>query len=470
MDAARSPQHPQPGPRSTSMSLTVWGATDKGRQREGNEDTIFPHSESNTFSFEPSPRHLAQKGQLLVVADGVGGATGGREASHWAVRVAVERYYDMAGPDLGADLRAAIEAANSSLYQYNLSAGTGEAGCTTVAAVIHGNTLYVANVGDSRAYLLRNGRISQLTRDHTLAQQKVDAGIIPPEQADTDPGSHVLTRSMGAAQTVQVDLFPPLRLAPGDIVLLCSDGLTDMLEDTEIAHLMGNSLPKRATQRLIAAANRNGGIDNISAVIAQVGGESPSAGGGLLGSVRRMSRRQKWILLGGAVLLAAAMCIMANLGWWMYGGKVTPTPSPTIATASPPTMTPTERATATTQPTTTSPPKPATSTPAPTSTPTNTPIPDADLDSIPDQDDECPNEPGPPEFNGCPDLDGDGIPDINDECPNQAGLPEFSGCPDRDGDGIPDHQDACPDEVGSAENGGCPKREEPESSPTPRPR
>jgi protein phosphatase len=448
------------------MSLVVWGATDKGRQREGNEDAIFPHSGSDAFSFEPGPQHLAQKGQLLIVTDGVGGAKGGREASHWTIRVAVERYYDITGPDPGTDLRTAVEAANSSLYQYNQSTGTGEAGCTMAAAVIHGNTLHVANVGDSRVYLLRSGQIVQLTRDHTLTQQKIDAGIIPPEQAETDSGSHVLTRSMGAGPTVQADLFPPLQLAPGDVVLLCSDGLTDMLKDAEIARLIGNSSPKQAAQRLIAAANRSGGVDNISVVITQVGEKPPLAGGGLRNTIQQMSQWQQIILLGGAALLLATAC--ASLGWWMYDRRqVTPTPIPTTTATTPPTTTPTAQATTTAQPTETA-PSHGTSTPAPTATPTNTPIPDADLDGIPDQNDECPHEPGLPEFNGCPDRDGDGIPDINDECPDQIGLPEFFGCPDRDGDGIPDHQDTCPDEVGPAESGGCPKREpKPEPSPTP---
>jgi protein phosphatase len=373
----------------------------------------------------------------------------------------------MTGPDLGADLRTAIEAANSSLYQYNLSTATGEAGCTTAAAVIHGNILHVANVGDSRVYLLRDGQITQLTRDHTLAQQKADAGIIPQEQVDTDPGKHVLTRSMGAAQTVQVDLFPPLQLAPGDIVLLCSDGLTDMLKNAEIARLIGNHPPKRATQRLIAAANQRGGVDNISTVIVRVGPASTPAGDGLLGTIQQMSRRQKAILLGGAGLVIAAVCIIASLSLWINDRQqATPTPIPTATTAQTPTTAPTLQPTATMQPTETSQPTQATSTPAPTATPTNTPIPDADLDGIPDPNDECPNEPGLPEFNGCPDSDGDGIRDLDDQCPNEFGLPEFNGCPDRDGDGIPDYQDNCPDEFGSADNGGCPKREEPKPEPT----
>ena len=135
----------QSQPMQRPMPLEIWGATDKGRQREGNEDAVFPHSGSDAAIFAPGSRHLAQKGQLLIVADGVGGAQGGREASHWAIRVAVERYYDMTGLDRGTDLKAAIEVANSSLYQYIQSTGTRESGCTRTAAVIHGNTLYVAN-------------------------------------------------------------------------------------------------------------------------------------------------------------------------------------------------------------------------------------------------------------------------------------------------------------------------------------
>ena len=364
------------GTQLTPVSLAVWGATDKGREREGNEDAIFPHSGVDSSIFEPGPRHLAQKGQLLIVADGVGGAKGGREASHWAIRVAVERYYDTSGPDLGTDLKSAVEIANNSLYQYNQSTGTGEAGCTMAAAVIYGNTLHVANVGDSRVYLLRNGQIVQLTRDHTLTQQKIDQGIIRPEQAETDSGRHVLTRSMGAAQTVQVDLFPPLQLASGDVVLVCSDGLTDMLTDAEIIRSIGNNSPKQAVRRLIAAANRSGGVDNISVIIAQVGARPSPVGGGVFDAIRQMPRRRKMIWSGGAVLTIAVVCIAASLGWWMYGRQqVTPTPSPTTTMTSTSTMTPTMQATVTEQPAETTPSDRVTSTPAPTFTPTNTPLP-----------------------------------------------------------------------------------------------
>lgn len=448
---------PQPTPAPV-LPLAVWGATDKGRAREGNEDAVYPHSGTDTF-FKPSPDRLAQKGQLLIVADGVGGAQAGHEASHWAIRIAVERYYDMTGPDLGEDLRTAVEIANSSLFQYLQSTGTREAGCTMAAAVIHGNTLYVANVGDSRVYLVRNGQITQITRDHTVTQQKIDQGLIRPEQAEMDPDRNVLTRSMGAGPTVQADLFQPMQLAPGDLVFVCSDGLTDMVEDAEVARLASSGSPKRVTQRLIAAANKKGGFDNISVIAARAGGRQSAAGGGLLENVLQMiQRQQKVILVAMAVLVVIVFCvIVAALSYVYYGDRGQPAPTPTATetvTGEAPTTTPTPREkTATPQPGQPT----STKAPTPTPTPTPTPPPDRDHDGVPDRNDDCPDQPGPREFNGCPDSDDDGIRDPDDLCPGLPGPPEFNGCPDSDGDGIPDNVDICPEQPGPAGSGGCPE-------------
>jgi serine/threonine protein phosphatase PrpC len=377
-----SSQPPHPGSQPTPMPLAVWGATDTGRQREGNEDAIFPHSGVDTFSFKPSPAHLAQQGQLLVVADGVGGAQGGREASHWAIRVAVERYYDMSGADLGSNLRTAIEVANSSLYQYIQSTGVRESGCTMAAAVIHGNTLHVANVGDSRVYLLRGGQITRLTRDHTLAQQKADQGIIQPEQVDTDSGSHVLTRSMGANQTVQVDLFPPLQLVPGDVVLLCSDGLTDMLKDAEIARVIGANPPRRAAQRLIAAANRSGGVDNISVVLARAGEKQPADGAGIIGRLLERTKQQRITIAVIAAITVLVFFVAVIALAWMARDRSSTTPSPiTPATAILSTeMTVPAVASDTPHPTAAgaTPQIQSTSTPRPTNTPTPSPTSDSE--------------------------------------------------------------------------------------------
>lgn len=393
MNASPAPSGSTSSPLPKTLPLEVWGATDKGRQREGNEDAVYPHSESGTFPFQPSPDRLQQKGQLLVVADGVGGAQAGREASHWAIRVAVERYYDMPGLDIGADLKAAVEIANSSLYQYLQSTKVQEAGCTMTAAVIHGDMLYIANVGDSRTYLLRGGGIYQQTRDHTLTREKLERGLITPEQMPNDPDRNVITRSLGAGPAVQVDLFPPLQLMAGDVVLLCSDGLPDMLTDAEIAAQVNNQPLPRIAQRLIAEANRHGGFDNISVVLARVGGraavapppkapkapKSPPAGGGPLASFTSTQRLILGIL--AALVVIAVLALGVTIGWSLFkrgGGTPTPTSSPAVTTTSPvvvttapvagETPTPTPRPGESPQPT-------ATLRPTATSTPTRTPRP-----------------------------------------------------------------------------------------------
>jgi protein phosphatase len=330
---------------------------------------------------------MLRSGRLFLVADGVGGAQGGREASSSAAKIVVERYYELNSSDPGASLRVAIQEANSSLYQQVTSRPSlQDTGTTMTAAVAKDGVLHVANVGDSRAYLIRNGQIQQLTRDHTLTQQRLDRGLIRSEEAELDDGQNVLTRSLGAGPTVQVDVYPPLQLAPGDVILLCSDGLTDMLADQEIARTAEKHSPKRATKKLIHKANKRGGFDNISVVIAKVGGQRIAATGGLLDDLRAMSTRQKTILSVGAVLVAIAWCGMGYLGWTMHGRSRNEPPAtsapkepteavPTSTVA--PTTEPTQAlaATITPQPTDTVEPGQPTSTPAPTSTPTYTPLP-----------------------------------------------------------------------------------------------
>jgi len=367
-------------PMMGSLSLQVWGATDKGRQREGNEDAIYP--ESGAEFFRPSEDNLASRGRLLVVADGMGGTQAGSEASRWAIRVAVERYYDAPGANIGVNLRSAIEAANNSLYQYLRSTNVQQAGCTMTAAVIHGTMLHVANVGDSRVYLVRNGQITQLTRDHSVTQQKIDQGLIRPEDAARDPDRNVITRSMGTHPEVRVDLFPPIQVTSGDVVLLCSDGLTDMVSDAEIVGLVSASSPKRAAKRLITAANKRGGVDNISVVLAQIGGRpSPAAKSAKAHLKRNVLVRfkglsGKQIAILGAMFLVL-LSVLVGMGWVVLGGNGTP-PLATATTLAPvadqtatPTVTPAGARVEDT-------PRPSggpTSTPLPTRTPTLTPEP-----------------------------------------------------------------------------------------------
>lgn len=391
MSEAEAPQSAMAAPPER-FTLQVWGATDTGRSREGNEDAIYPaNAGTGESSFKASPERIAEKGQLLIVADGVGGAEGGRQASHWAIRVAVERYYDAPGGNPGINLRQAVETANASLHQYLQSVGTRTSGTTMVGAVIHNHRLYYVNVGDSRAYLFRDGELLQLTRDHSLTQMKLDQGLITPVEAENDPERNVITRSLGARPTVDVDLFPPVDLRPGDVVLLCSDGLTDMIADSRIAQLMAGQAPRRAAQRLIDDANRAGGGDNISAVIARVGGgRNGAAAGAALDSgrsaFRKMDSGQQIILAVLALALALVVLVGGGIiAWNLLGGggdndaqgTATQNPAATteqIGAAASPTATITQMlAPLEPSPTATLTPMPAaTSTPRPTATPTPT--------------------------------------------------------------------------------------------------
>lgn len=358
--------------------LDIWGATDRGRQREGNEDAVYPHSSADTFPFQPDLARVSHMGQILVVADGVGGGSAGSEASRWVRRVVVERYYDSPlDGNPGQNLQQAVAQANAALYHYLQSTGARGAGSTIVAAVILGDILYVAHVGDSRAYLFRNGQRDRITTDHTLAQFKYNAGQISLQQLETDPDRNVLTRSMGSAPKVEVDLNYR-RLQPGDVVLLCSDGLTDVVGEAEIAQMVQKYPPRRAAQELVKLANKRGGPDNISVVVARVGGRPVPV-------VRARARRptglgalpfwQKMVLLGLAILI---LLVFGLMGFFLVRGArdggSSATATPTLTTAAPTTpagggIAPTEATTP--MPGTTRP----TSTPAPTPTPTPTPVP-----------------------------------------------------------------------------------------------
>jgi protein phosphatase len=320
---------------SSVTQVEVWGATDVGREREGNEDSIYPNSAGGAL-FTPKPETVARKGRLLVVADGVGGAQAGSEASQWAIRRVVERYYELPGNDLGADLRSAVAHANASLTQYLQSLGVQNAGSTMTAVVLHEGTMYVANVGDSRAYLVRDGQIYRQTRDHTLTQRKLEQGLIREDQVELDPDKNVLVRSLGAKPTVEVDLFPPVPLEPGDLVLLCSDGLYDMISDDEIRRLALSGPPNRAVARLINEANKQGGYDNVSVIIAQVGPRPKGAAApALAGAGSSLSGRPLLIALG----VALALLLIGGgglLGWRMVRGRGDdPTPAPVVSDGTP---------------------------------------------------------------------------------------------------------------------------------------
>jgi protein phosphatase len=175
------------------------------------------------------------------------------------------------GFDLAGSLRSAIESANDVLVKYGMEHPESEGfASTVVAALIDGDMAYVAHAGDSRAYLVNREKIEQLTRDHSQVQELVDSGRITAEQAIGYPGRNVITRAVGAATDLKVDLSQALILAPVDVLVLCTDGLWDLVRKEEIQQIvLQTSDPQDACRKLVSLANERGGKDNISVVIVQ---------------------------------------------------------------------------------------------------------------------------------------------------------------------------------------------------------
>lgn len=247
--------------------LTIKGATDLGRRRTNNED-------SHAWWVPEGAAERTRRGALLVVADGMGGAVAGERASRLAVEVVLKKYSTGPGGDPLTDLKEAVEAANHAVHAESLtSQDLSGMGTTCTAVVVLGNDALVAHVGDSRAYLIRDDEARQLTTDHSLVAHLVERGQLTPEQARYDPRRNVVTRSVGVGPQVDVDAERLTGvLAPGDTLLLCSDGLHGSVEDEELAEAAGGPDLEEACARLIALANDRGGPDNITIILARVAG------------------------------------------------------------------------------------------------------------------------------------------------------------------------------------------------------
>jgi protein phosphatase len=238
--------------------LQVGSATDVGQRRDHNEDAFV------TFETEDGAA-------VLVVADGMGGHLAGEVASAIAIDVLQRELTSVAdGP--GEALKAAIERANLEIWQESErdqeKAGMGS---TIVAAIVLDGQAYLANAGDSPAYLIRGGQTEQVTRDHGLVAEQVEAGIIREEDAEKHPYRHILTRCLGVEEHVDVELYPPRELQAGDLLVLCSDGLTEHVKRREVAALVTGADSTEVAQGLVDVANQRGGHDNITVVVARVG-------------------------------------------------------------------------------------------------------------------------------------------------------------------------------------------------------
>lgn len=258
-----------------SPTLHIWGQTDRGRRRQRNDDHIFPVGEWPA-PFTVTPEAVAAGGWLLAVADGVASTVAGDRASEAALATLVPAFYEraVAGVEIETCLLAAAREANTAVWALNqrsepvIETGQPEAATTLVAAVIRDDMLYVAHGGDSRAYLVTPGHVVCLTNDHSVVQELLDAGLISAQEAPLHPDQGALTRALGAGADVSVDLAPPVSLELDDVLVLCSDGLTTLVSELEIADIVSDASPEQAVHRLIALANERGGYDNISVIVA----------------------------------------------------------------------------------------------------------------------------------------------------------------------------------------------------------
>ena len=274
--------------------------TDRGNARPRNEDAMGgPPTDLD-------PNLARQKGYLYAVADGMGGEAGGQQASTTAIQSLITEYYRDPEPDVGRSLWRAVQAANQAVYRKARSTPSlSRMGTTLTAVVIRGEDLVVAHVGDSRAYLIRNNDIRQLTRDHSWVADALRAGTISVEEARNHPNRHILTRALGSEPEVQVDVVPE-KLRPDDRVLLCSDGLTNLVGDGEILQKVQKQGPLKAPDALIDLANERGGHDNITAMLISVpGGRKPVPPPPSPGVV-------PWPVFGG--FLAVLVVLMTVLG------------------------------------------------------------------------------------------------------------------------------------------------------------
>lgn len=252
------------------MTLEFFSAVDTGRSRTNNEDSVA----------------IDEGAALAVLADGMGGYNAGEVASGMLtafIRTELGRWLQEAGGNAtDNEVRRAmdicVDNANRAIFNAaNSNPQYAGMGTTLVVSVFREHRLLVGHVGDSRAYRLRHGKLTQITRDHSLLQEQIDAGLITPEQAAFSANKNLVTRAVGVEDTVLLETHLH-EVQPGDVYLMCSDGLSDMLDDAGIAQVLQMHDSLEATgQALIDAANEAGGKDNIAVVLARAPGPAAQA-------------------------------------------------------------------------------------------------------------------------------------------------------------------------------------------------
>lgn len=236
--------------------MKIYAMTDVGRKREVNQDFVYVTDKP----VGPFPN-------LLVVADGMGGHKAGDFASKYTVKVLHEELEKTVLKKPEEILKEIVITANHELIKAAQSDVKLEGmGTTLVVATVIGNTLYFSNVGDSRLYLI-NDKIKQISKDHSLVEEMVRLGGIKAEEAKNHPDKNIITRAIGVKEDVEADIYE-YRLRKGDIILMCTDGLSNMVEDEELFHIVQGARDiVEAGQNLVNAAKENGGTDNIGIVL-----------------------------------------------------------------------------------------------------------------------------------------------------------------------------------------------------------
>ncbi len=298
--------------------LEVAALTHPGERRKHNEDRYSVSSYRTEADGQPV--------LLAIVADGIGGHQAGEVASEITVERIRERLAASDGEQPLDVLRGAAMEASKAVFEASQETPerTGM-GSTVAIAWILGDRLYTASAGDSRLYLLRGRRLRQISQDHTWVQEALDRGIISPAQAEDHPNLHVLRRYVGGPKDLEPDLRlwlseregdeaarnnQGLRLEAGDRILLCSDGLTDLVDDKELEAALRSQSPRQAVQTFIDQARARGGHDNITAVVISLPAEARSAG--------RARGCARWLIALLALLIGAAVISALAASWW-YG-------------------------------------------------------------------------------------------------------------------------------------------------------
>jgi PPM family protein phosphatase len=266
---------PSTAPANPPFYVSVAGATDVGKEREKNEDAlVVADLTGGTLLGQVQHARLdvGERGVLLAVSDGMGGAQAGEVASALVVETLTRALVD-APTDMPRDalMNDAIQRAHRAVWDTSQRESM-KMGATLTAVFVHAGQAFIAEVGDSRAYLVREGKLTQLTHDQSMVQMLVDSGVIEAEQAEHSPLRNIILQAMGNQPSVKVALAK-LELRDRDCLVLCSDGLTTHVRDDEIRDVVISSgRPEIATKQLIDLANERGGKDNITVVVAGVGG------------------------------------------------------------------------------------------------------------------------------------------------------------------------------------------------------